>query len=278
MSARPRDGIDLHLHSTASDGLLAPAALVRRAAKEGLGVLSLTDHDTTAGLEEAAWAAKDEGIRLIPGIELTCRVRAGALGTVHVLGYGVDPQAPALADVGRRNRAGKRAQVRTIVDDLRTQERVDIPWEEITAGRDEDAYLGRHHVAAALVRRGLARSRRKAFRRYLRSERVAEAEIVAADEAVAAIHAAGGISVLAHPTGLDLAKHLKPLLGLGLRGLECYRMRQAPAHRERLLRLAEQHGLLVGGGSDWHGHHPEPPLGTWRPAPPHLTGLLGALS
>lgn len=268
--------VDLHLHSDASDGLLPPGELARRAAKEGLRTIALSDHDTTAGLAEARAAAPAE-LELVPAIELTCRVRAGALGTVHVLGYGVDPASPELEAAGRRNRLAKRAQVRAIVDDLRARERIDLAWDEVAGGRPEDGYLGRHHVAGALVRRGLARSRGKAFRRYLKSERVPAVDVIPAAEAVAALRAAGGLVVLAHPTRIDLQHHLKPLLALGIDGLEAHRARQVAADRERILALAARHGLLVSGGSDWHGHHPEPPLGHWRPPPGALAPLLEAV-
>jgi len=273
-----RRGVDLHLHSDASDGLLTPDALCERAARCDLEVVALTDHDTVAGLPAALEAATRCGLRLVPAIELTCRVRAGAHGTVHVLGYGIDPDAAALARAAAYNRAGKRAQVGAIVEQLGAREGVVLDPEAVWGGRPEGGYVGRHHVAAALVRRGAVRSRLRAFRRYLRSDRVPPVEVVDAADGLAAIHQAGGLAVLAHPTRADLRHHLRPLLRLGLNGLEVYRPRATPALRERLLELAAGEDLWVTGGSDWHGHHPEPPLGSWRPPAEALGRIVERLA
>ena len=269
--------VDLHMHSTASDGAFAPAEVMRRAAAAGIETLALSDHDTTAGLAEAAACAAERGMRLIPAIELTVRVRAGDRGTIHLLGYGIEPGHEALEAVARRNREGKARQIRATLERLREQERVDISWDELAEGRPEgEAYVGRHHIAAVLVRRGLSRNRRKAFRRYLRNERVPEVEVVSAEEGLNAIVAAGGQPVFAHPTKVDLKHHLNPLLKLGLKGIEAYRARLNPTHGERILERAEKHGLWVTGGSDWHGHYPDPPLGTWK-APSEVEAFVEQL-
>lgn len=268
--------LDLHLHTTGSDGALTPAALLAQARGAGLARIALSDHDTLTPLPPGADATARPAV--IPAIELTCRVRSGSAGTVHVLGYGVDPAAPALQEVARRNRLAKQAQVRAILSDLEAREGIDLPFAEVLGERPPDAYLGRHMIAAALVRRGKAKTRRKAFRRYLRSDRVPDLEAAPAEDAMRAIHAAGGLSVLAHPTKLDLAHHLAPLLRLGLRGLEVHRPRLIPAHAARLEERAARHGLIVTGGSDYHGHYPEPPLGTWRPPAACLEPFLLALA
>jgi predicted metal-dependent phosphoesterase TrpH len=270
--------LDLHLHTTASDGTLDPSELVRRAASKGLSVIAVSDHDTVAGVAEAQRAGAATDVTVIPAIELTLRVRSGTRGTVHVLGYGIDLEAPALAEVSRRNRVAKRAQVRGTLERLREAEGVDISWDEVVGERGEDAYVGRHHIAAILLRRGLSRTRRKAFRRYLRNERVPPVEVVSAAEGMAALQAAGGLAVLAHPTELDLKHHVNPLVALGLRGLEAYRSRLTPAHQERILRRAERHDLLLSGGSDWHGHYPEPSLGHWKPPRAALERFVDQLS
>ncbi|MGE0707890.1 MAG: PHP domain-containing protein [Planctomycetota bacterium] len=272
--------MDLHLHSTASDGAYEPAEVVRRAAAEGISVLALSDHDTTAGVAEAlaAAAALPKGPRVIPAIELTVRVRPGDRGTVHLLGYGIDLACGELQDVARRNRRGKRTQIAATLQQLREREGIAFDLEELSAGREPDAYLGRHHIASALVRRGLSRSRTKAFRRYLRNERVPEVEVVGAEEGLRAIVAAGGVPVLAHPTDLDLGAHLNPLVEYGLRGIEAHRPRTTPAHLERILRRAERHGLAITGGSDFHGHYPEAPLGTWRAPHEALAPFVEELS
>jgi 3',5'-nucleoside bisphosphate phosphatase len=215
-------------------------------------------------------------LTVIPGIELTCRVRSGPHGTVHVLGYGIDASNALLEGVARRNREAKHAQIRAILEHLRKVELLDLTWDEVAGDRGDDAYVGRHHVASVLTKRGVVRNRQRAFRRFLQSKKVPCADVVGAEEGLAAIHAAGGVSVFAHPNQVDIDHHLKPLVKLGLRGLEVYRPRVMPVRREKLIALAQRHDLLIGGGSDWHGHHPEPPLGTWRPPADRLVGLVDA--
>ncbi|MBL4848746.1 MAG: PHP domain-containing protein [Planctomycetes bacterium] len=270
--------VDLHLHTLVSDGAVTPTELVRRATLEGHQAIAISDHDTTAGLAEAARAARvlEGAPQLIPAIELTVQIPHG--GTVHVLGYGVDPAAPELAEVAAENRAGKRARMRAILAGLKEREGISVSYEELAAGRGEDAYVGRHHAAAILVRRGIVKTRQKAFRRYLKDSRVPEPVVVDAARGLAAIRAAGGVTVLAHPTPHDLKKHFKSLLKSGLDGLEVHRPRGAASHRERVGALAAQEGLLVTGGSDWHGHYPDPPFGHWAAPDRLLEPLLAAIS
>lgn len=278
----PRDPrtCDLHLHSTASDGVLSPTELARRAARAGLRTLALTDHDTTEGLAELAAAASqrvgDVEVRLevIAAIELTARVRSGPHGTVHLLGFGIDPTAPRLAAAARRNRLAKRASIEAILRRLARDEQIHLAWEDVAPGRPDDAYVGRNQVASALIRRGRAKDHRHAFKRFLENRRVPTPDVVDAAEAVAALREAGGLVVLAHPTHHDLDHHLRPLLALGLDGLEVYRPHALGGLLERIEEAAEEHGLLVTGGSDWHGHYPEPPLGTWRLVPEKVLAFL----
>lgn len=270
-------GIDLHLHSAASDGLHSPGEVARRAGRAGLGVIALVDHDETRGTAELL-AAAPPALRCIPAVELTVHASPGPLGSIHLLGYGVEPDCPALLEVARRNRLGKRAQIEAILRELRSNERIEIGWDEVAGGRGEDAYVGRNQIAEVLVRRGLSRDRRKAFRRYLEARRVPEVEVVTAAEGASAIRAAGGLTVLAHPTHHDLDRHLRPLLGLGLDGIEVFRPRAQGSLLSRVQEAAGRHALLVTGGSDWHGHHPEPPLGTWRAPSGALEPFLVALA
>lgn len=270
--------VDLHLHTLISDGTITPSELVLRATREGHRAIALSDHDTTQGLAEAAaTAARLEGApQLIPAIELT--VQVPHYGSVHVLGYGVDPEAEELQSVAAENRAGKRARMHAILSELLEREKIRIDYEDLAAGRGDDAYVGRHHAAAILVRRGVVKTRQKAFRRYLKDSRVPEPKVVDAARGIEAIHAAGGVAVLAHPTPHDLKRHLRPLLKAGLDGIEVYRPRGAVAHRERVATLAADEGLLVTGGSDWHGHYPGPPFGHWSAPERILEPLLEAIS
>ena len=267
--------IDLHLHSLASDGTASPEDVVRRAAASGLTVLAIADHDDTAGVARAREAATAHGVVLVPAIELTARVRPGPEGTVHVLGYGVALDSAPLVEASRANRLGKRTQVLAILERLRSLG-IALDAEELGLREGEERYVGRNQVASALVTRGLAKDRFKAFKKYLAPHGQAHvpAEVVAADVAVAAIRAAGGLAVLAHPTEEDLDRHLAPLLALGIEGIELYRPRALGSLLTRVERARAKHDLVATGGSDWHGLYPEVPLGQWKVDPEKVRPFL----
>ncbi|HET8630247.1 MAG TPA: PHP domain-containing protein [Thermomicrobiales bacterium] len=252
MAATPAAGpVDLHTHSTASDGTLAPARLVALAAARGLRVLALTDHDTTAGLAEAAAAAAEHGLRFVPGVELSTHVAAGE---VHVLGYFIAPASPALADALARFRAAREGRARTIVANLAAAG-APVAYERVVelAG---GATIGRPHVARALVEAGHAASVQDAFDRYLVRGRPGYVERyrLLPPDAVRLIREAGGVPVLAHPhSAADLDALLPDLLAAGLGGLECYYGDYDAAQRAALLALAARHDLVATGGTDFHG-------------------------
>lgn len=245
--------VDLHLHSTASDGTLSPGALVRRAAEEGFTALALTDHDTVAGIAEAQAAAREAGIRLIPGVELSC----GAQKEIHILGYGIDPQNEPLLAFSRHRREEREARAQKMVDRL-AQAGMPIPLSrvhELASG-----VVARPHVARALVEAGYASSVSDAFDRFLVPGKCGYVprEDVRVAQAVALIHGAGGIAVLAHPMQLKLGDMAIDALvrewkGQGLDGLEVYHPSAQNNHAAMLLHLARREGLLVTGGSDFHG-------------------------
>jgi predicted metal-dependent phosphoesterase TrpH len=257
--------IDLHLHTLVSDGIASPADVVRRAAAAGLTVVAVADHDDTGGTAAALAAGREHGITVVPAIELTARVDPRADGTVHLLGYGIDPANAELARISRLNRLGKRAQVVSILEKLAALG-VDLADEDVGLDRSSEAYVGRNRVASALVLRGLAKDRLKAFKRYLNpgARAFAPAEVVPAADALAAIRAAGGIAVLAHPTEENLERHLGKLCELGLEGIEVWRPKAAGTLLERIERAREKRGLLATGGSDWHGLYPGTPLGEFK--------------
>jgi len=257
--------IDLHLHSLVSDGTAGPAEVVRRAAAVGIGTLAVADHDDTRANAPALLAARELGVVVIPSIELTARVDARPDGTVHILGYGIDSKNGALEAVALRNRLGKRTQIVAMLERLR-ELGVPIADEEVGLDRSSDAYVGRNKIASALVVRGLAKNRLKAFKRYLEpgARAFVPPEVVPAQEAIAAIHAAGGLAVLAHPTGDDLDRRLGKLCDAGLDGIEVFRPRAQGGLLTRIERARERRGLLATGGSDWHGLYPGIPLGDWK--------------
>lgn len=281
MTARRLPGdpprVELHLHSDVSDGLLAPAELVRRALAANITTLALTDHDATEGHAPLAAAAAGTALRVVPAIELTARVKPGKRGTVHLVGLGVDPASPRLQAAARANRLAKRAQIDELLRSLAARDGIVLTLEGIAPGRAADAYVGRNHVASALLRAGKARSHRHAFERYLEDGRAPTLEPVDAAEAVAAIKEAGGLVVLAHPNHHDLDQHLGPLCELGLDGLEVFRPRAVGGLLARVERAVVERGLLPSGGSDWHGHYPEPPFGTWRLPAERVAALLDRL-
>ncbi len=246
--------IDLHLHTSASDGMLRPADLVVRAAQAGLLTISVTDHDTTAGLVEARAEAQARGMRLIDGIEITA---VEAERDVHVLGYFIDPRHEALRSFLEGQRSDRLRRVREIVDRLATLGAPIDPKPLIARGLEEGKSVGRPHVASALIASGHVQSWDEAFERYLEKGKpafVPRRGAVAA-EVVAVIRAAGGVASLAHPalTGVD---HLIPhLAGAGLGALETRHSDQDEPTETRYRALAQSLGLATTGGSDFHGDH-----------------------
>ena len=271
---------DLHSHSRASDGLLEPAALVERAARAGVGCLALTDHDTTAGIEEAEAEARRQGIHLLPGVEISVTWHGRLL---HILGLAIDPSASVLqtglADLRERRLRRAEAMARRL-------ERAGL--EDALAGAvrqaDGGAILGRAHFARELVEQGMARDVQAAFRRYLRPGRpgYAACEWAGLGEAIGWIRAAGGLAVIAHPARYRLRRQrLRRLCAefreLGGRGIEVVSGGHATNDEIRSLAvLARDFGLLASQGSDFHdpdlswtalGRLPRLPLGldpVWR--------------
>ena len=262
--------VDLHLHSLVSDGTQGPAEVVRRAAASGLRVVAVADHDDTSGVPLAQEAGRSLGITVVAAIELTARVegpekKARSEAGVHILGYGIDPAHAGLACAGLANRKGKRLQILAIVERLRGIG-IDLRDEEVGLDRADDAYIGRNRVASALVTRGLVKNRLKAFKAYLNpgARGYAPPVLIDAATAIQAIHDAGGLAILAHPTEEDLDRRLASLLELGLDGLELHRPKGQGRLLDRVSGIVTRRGLLATGGSDWHGLYPELPLGEFK--------------
>jgi predicted metal-dependent phosphoesterase TrpH len=244
---------DLHTHSTCSDGVLAPAALVRRAASRRVTVLALTDHDDVSGLEEAHAEARMLGVRLVPGVEIS--VTWSGQG-IHVLGLGIDPGDGGLARGLARllgDRASRAAKIAARFDAM------GIPGTLEGAARHaaNPGNVGRNHFARLLVEQGICRDGQEAFRRYLGAGKPAFVphEWAALGDAIAWIRGAGGYAVLAHPeryklSGARLRELLREFRSLGGEGLEigvASRLNPLP-----LLRLAQAFGLAASTGSDFH--------------------------
>lgn len=242
-------GADLHAHSTASDGVLSPAELVRAAAAVGLTALALTDHDSTAGVAEAAAAAAQAGLRLVPGVELS----TDAIGReVHILGYFCAGRAP-LEELLAEMRAARRRRLEQMVERLRAAG-LPVALERVLALAGAGA-PGRAHVARALVEAGCAASVEEAFDRYLLPGRpgYVPRRKLHPGEAVRAVIAAGGVAVLAHPGLVGDDGVLPELLAAGLGGIEVHYPAHTAAQVAHYARLAEELGLIATGGSDFHG-------------------------
>jgi predicted metal-dependent phosphoesterase TrpH len=244
---------DLHVHSSASDGTDPPAEVMRRAARAGLDVVALTDHDTVAGHAEARAAAGP--VTLLPGMELSCRLDGRS---VHLLAYLFDPDQPGLAAELVRIRDDRVLRARAMVDKL-ADLGVDIGWEQVAAIAGQ-AVVGRPHIARAMAASGAIASPREAFTRdWIADGGRAYVDRYALDpaRAIGLVRAAGGVSVLAHPrAGRDAwvsAGQIAGLAAAGLAGLEVFHPDQSDAERAPLLALASDLSLVATGGSDDHG-------------------------
>jgi 3',5'-nucleoside bisphosphate phosphatase len=248
--------IDLHVHSTASDGTLTPTEVMERAAAIGLDVVGLTDHDSPTGWAEAADAAKATGVAFVPGMELSTKL--DHVG-VHVLAYLADPSYPPLAAELDRIIAGRQGRLAAIVEQLRDAG-VDLTAEDVRRQATGSPAVGRPHVADVLVSRGVVANRAEAFRTWLGYGQPGFVARYATptDVMVRLVGEAGGSAVIAHPWGrgsrrvLD-ADTLASLRDAGLTGIEVDHQDHAPGDRERLRALADDLGLIHTGASDFHG-------------------------
>jgi predicted metal-dependent phosphoesterase TrpH len=252
--------IDLHTHSTISDGTDPPAAVVALAAEARVRALALTDHDTFDHLPAARAAAERSGVELVPGCEISCELDGRAPGTMHLLVYFVDESPGPLRDRMGALQAGRTDRNHQIVAALRDHG-IEITIDEILAQAGPGS-VGRPHIARVLVRNGHAASIDDAFDRWLAKGRPAyfERTRLRPDESIDLAHASGGVAVLAHPGSLELApdaldKFVGELAAGGLDGIECEYGRYPPEQRRAYAELAGRHDLAVTGGSDYHGDH-----------------------
>jgi predicted metal-dependent phosphoesterase TrpH len=259
--------IDLHTHSTRSDGLDTPSQLVTNAAKAGINVLALTDHDTVSGWDEARSKALELGVGFIPGIEVTSVSDIERFGrtiriSVHLLAYLPDPNHEALSLVLDDTVVTREARARAIVDKLATQ--MPITWEMVLDHLDKGATIGRPAIADTLVTMKKVSDRSEAFDYYLASDGpfYVSHSAVSTVEAIELIGKAGGVSVIAHPlkgVGPDTSPedlpldHFEEMIQRGLAGIEVYHREVPEAARSWLLDLASKHDLVVTGSSDYHG-------------------------
>jgi predicted metal-dependent phosphoesterase TrpH len=263
-------GVDLHSHTTASDGTLRPGALVAEAARRGVRVLAVTDHDTTDGLAEAIEAAKRyPPLTIVPGIEINCDVEGAE---IHILGYCMDYAAEWFQDFCRAQREERRARVHRIAQRLAALG-LPIDVERVLALVQEGS-AGRPHVARVMVERGYVKTVREAFDRYLAAGKPAHVPRtkLSPEDAVRLLRRAAGVPVFAHPGLSDRDALIPSLVAAGLMGIECYYAEHSPAQRGAYVDLCRQHGLVATGGSDFHGPtvragslgYPPVPLAVWE--------------
>ncbi len=276
--------VDLHTHSTASDGTDSPLRLAEQARAAGIRVFSLTDHDTVAGAEQLR-REPPEGVAFIPGIEFSCRMDSG---TCHILGYACDAAHPAFQQALARGAALRGAKLEKRLAFL-SQQGMTFPEEELERLRQIPS-AGKPHLGNLLVRYGYAPDLQRAITQIINRCPTGSSRIDA-KTAVQAVLASGGIPVWAHPLGGEGEREIGPerfaamldeLTGYGLMGLECWYSKYPPSLCGRLAETAAARGLLVSGGSDCHGENKSIPLGMLnagsQPVPPDRLTILAALA
>ena len=247
--------IDLHCHSTFSDGSLTPEQLADEAVKTGLSALALTDHDTVAGLPRFLAAAEGKPFRAVPGVELSVDCSSGVM---HMLGYWMDTANPELARQMEWIRNGRDMRNRSMLEKLNALGFA-MTWDEVQAMAGEDV-VGRPHFGQVMIQKGYAKDKNEAFDKWLGDGKpgYADRPRLTAEVAVALIRQAGGVAVLAHPFSLRisrdaLASLFIELAAAGLAGVECYYSEHSAELTKDYLAMAKQANLVPTGGSDFHG-------------------------
>ena len=243
--------IDLHIHTTASDGSLTPTQIVQEAGQAGLGVISVADHDTTSGVAEALEAQGAHGVIVVPGVEISA---SHPSGEAHILGYWMDHDDPAFQAFLERPRSTRGPRIIEMckrLHNLGLEVRAEEVFEE--AGGAES--VGRPHLAKVLLTKGYVKDMEEAFRCYLTQGAPAYVKRIknSTADTIAAIHRCGGISVIAHPGLLEDPGLVESLIREGVMGIEVLCHEHDSAASERYSEMADRNGLLKTGGSDYHG-------------------------
>lgn len=250
--------IDLHVHSSVSDGTDTPTQLVFKALAADLDVIGLTDHDTFDGVPEATEAAKRVGLTVLPGMEMSCQVDGVS---VHLLGYGCDPYHRPLVQELAKVRVGRSGRIQAVCDKL-TELGLPLTVDEVMEQAAASPSVGRPHIADAMVEKGYVATRDEAFAKYLADDKPAYVGRYATplEDAIALVHEARGCAVIAHPWARESravlpAEYLTALArDHGLEGIEVHHPDHDEATRELLFQLGERVGLVRTGASDYHGH------------------------
>jgi predicted metal-dependent phosphoesterase TrpH len=272
--------IDLHIHSTLSDGTLSPEEIISTAKKKGISALSITDHDTMAAYPEAIRCGRENEIEVLPGIEITTHHQDLSL---HILGFGLQHDSIALTTGLRAIQEARHERNRQIMAKLKSFN-LEVTMEDLPHGNGQ---TGRPHIAKVLVQKGIVRSEQEAFAKFLRKDGAAyvKRQLLPVSQAIAMITAAGGVAVLAHPGTLRLAESdflilIRQLMAAGLAGIEVYHPMNSEKILHFLVKFCHNCRLITTGGSDFHGREADKaPLGETggkRKIPDHLFPALVA--
>lgn len=249
--------VDLHTHTVFSDGVLTPEDLVEEAVWHGLSGIAITDHDTIGGVARAVAAGNERGLVVLSGVEMSCVWHDRE---VHLLGYGIDA-APALVDELQRMHVSRVERMKMMLDRLREM-KVNLSMDDMPSG--VGGCMARPHLAQLLLDRGYVNSLPEAYARYIGDHAPAhvEKERLGLEACIELIHGANGVAVLAHPGVSGLMGDLETIVSLGLDGVEHGYPKHCAREEEAIEHVCSRHGLLMSGGSDYHGFPGGPPLGT----------------
>lgn len=249
--------IDLHAHTTASDGTMSPNDLVILAKKHGIEAIAITDHDTVEGIPEALAAGEREGIEVIPGFELSVEHNPGSM---HILGLLIDHENEHLNESLREIQASRATRNPKIIEKL-NEFGLNVSMEEVEK-ISGGGQLGRPHIAAALIKKRYVRTVQEAFDKYLKKGASAyfERQRLTRGETVDMIHGAGGLVIIAHPgtlgvNGQQLDSLLQELKDVGFDGIEVFYNNHSQVEEDRLMQAADKFGFLISGGTDFHGEN-----------------------
>ena len=248
--------VDLHIHTTYSDGSFSPEKIVDTALDVGLEAIAITDHDNILSHKIASDYAKDKPIKILPGVEINTLYKGYE---VHILGYFMDFQDSDFQKLIKTQQQARIKQTKEIIALLAKRAGIKITFESIVNQVAEGGSIGRPHIAKAITNAGGTSSSIEAYNKYINdnSNVYVQRKTVSPFEAVEVIYEAGGIPVFAHPYDVDIADQLiKEMMNFGLRGIEAYHRKHSPAIIEYFSTLAEKYGLIVTGGSDFHTPNP----------------------
>ncbi len=244
------DRVDLHTHSTASDGRLRPSEVIFLAAQVGVKTLALTDHDTTEGIALAQRAGRELGLEVIAGVEINSE---GEHGDAHILGLLIDPAEPTLQEQLLAIRDARVGRAKGMLKKLAAMG-MSVEWARVQAIAGDAPSIARPHIARAMVEAGHVATVQEAFDKYIDNDGPAYVNRLrlTMSEAIGVIHVAGGLAVLAHPAHSELVHLIPQLVEAGLDGVEVYYPAHTPEQQSELLEIAARYNLVVTGGSDFH--------------------------